>query len=707
MVVRLVRSAAVAALMVLVFALAAAGAQPVGNFSFAHTSDDHVQKLAAVTISEFENPQPIMLEPYKTLALPVSFVVDTGDFTEFGGHGAYLKYESYFEKVKIPHYMSVGNHDGTWRSLTYELRQLYKSPYYSFDKFGCHFAVLSSAGFQHPLPAFGPEQLTWLKKDLEKVGTDTPVFVALHHPLNTTEFASRFDVDRLLDTIRPYNIVAIMYGHGHGANSGKYENFDIIQGGSTYGPGPAGYQVYSVMDGKLRVAYKDQGTEMVARKAMIEKPMTAPAKRYPSIKIDSPREGGTYSGQAPVKAWIAAAKGEITGATCSLDGSKESASLEIKSGGSFECSLPLGGLSGGAHSIKLTFTGQDGATYNRSTFFYVDSAKPKVLWRVLMDTASKTTPTVGNNLLYIGGYDGSVRAYDVKSGNLKWKYPTAGAIAGQILLQGDKVYAGSEDRMLYCLTADKGKFVWKFEAEEPIYSSPVSDGKAIYFGCGNGAFYSVDAAKGTKNWVNNDATYNIEIKPFLLDGKVYYGAWDTFIYCLNTADGKQVWKHVGEGSSKGGAAAYYSPGDCGPVVCNNVLFTPDRKYEMSLSDPLTGNRISGRTDVAAVALSADGKSVYLRRYSNKLEKVDSTGQSLWTVEVPAGMVPAAPTEANGVVYVCGNKGMVSAVSAADGSVLWQYAATPTLYVLAGVGASGSTAFVVGLDGSLTALSTPR
>lgn len=675
----------------------------IGNFSFAHISDDHTQAKAAITISEFENPQPILLEPFKTIALPLSFVIDTGDITEFGGAGPFKQYQDYFKNVNLPLYISVGNHDGTWRSLTYELRQLFGSPYYSFDKHGCHFVILNSSGFQHPLPSFGPEQLEFVKKDLEKVGKDQPVFVAFHHPPSTSEFSSRYDLDRLLDILRPYNIVCIMYGHGHGANAGKYENFDIVQGGSTYGPGPAGYQVYSIMDGVLRIAYKDQGPEAKATKKMLEKPLAAPAKRYPNISIASPKEGATYHAQVPVKVWIAAGKGEIQSAVARLDGAKETSALELKSGGSFERLLNAKTLSPGAHNLKVTFVDKDGKEYHRSTHFYIDSTLPKVLWRTMTDTASKTTPTVGaDGTIYIGGYDGRVLAYN-GLGKLKWQFPTKGAIAGQLLAKGGNIYVGSEDRYLYCLNAANGRMVWSFEAEEPIYSSPVSDGKSIYFACGTGAFYSVDAATGKQNWKNTAATYNIEIQPFLHDGKVYYGAWDTFIYCVDTSDGKLVWKQICSSSARMPAARYYSPGDCGPVVCNNVVFTPDRGYDCTLSDANTGTMITALKSVAGVGLSQDKQSVYLRCTNNKLQKVDSAGKTIWEAEVPAGMVPTAPTELNGVVYVCGNKGTLSAVSAKDGKVLWQYEATPQLYVLAGVGASGSTAYVMGMDGSLTAL----
>ena len=693
-------------LAVAVALLLCVGAVPalavVGDFSFAHTSDDHNQPLTPKTISEFIEPQPVPLDPYKVTALPVSFVVDTGDMTEFGGHEGFMQYMGYFDKVKIPHYLCVGNHDGTWRSLTYEVRQQFGAPYYSFDKFGCHFVILDSSGLQHPFPSITAEQTSWLKKDLEKTGPNTPVFIGFHHPPSTTEFSSKWEVDRLFDILRPYNIAVIMYGHGHNASHEVYKGFDCIQGGSTYGPGQAGYQVYYITDNTLRVAYKGQG-QPTATTGMLEKSLLPPAKRYPKISIASPKEGGTYSAQVPMKIWVGLGKGDIKEAFVEVDGENKT-SVSLKQGGAFEGSVPLASLSAGAHYMTATFAGVDGSTYTHSTFFYKDSTLPKVQWRVLMDTASKTTPAVSDKMVYIGGYDGTVRAYDVKTGTGKWRFQTKGAIAGQILLAGDKVYVGSEDRKLYCLTADKGKKLWEYESEEPIYSAPVSDGKAIYFGCGNGAFYSVNAKTGAMNWKNNDATYNIEIKPFVANGKVYYGAWDCYVYCLNTADGKLIWKCQGKGSSEGGAARYYSPADCGPVVCKGNVFVADRKYRCALIDDVSGKIGSSLDSIAAITLSKDGDYVYMRQTDGKVSKVDSTGKNVWTAEVPADWFPAEPTECNGVVYVCGKRGTVSAISASDGKLLWQYDSTPSSYVLAGVGASGSTAFVVGTVGSLTALS---
>jgi len=676
---------------------------PITNFSFAHTSDDHNMASAAKTIAEFNSPAPILLKPYNFTALPVSFIIDTGDTTEFGPrNGALNLFKSFYAGVHIPLYTSIGNHDGTWRSLTYELRRQYGAPYYSFDKYGCHFVILDSSGLQDPRPTITPEELVWLKTDLEHAGVDTPVFIALHHPLNVSEFASKYEVDRLMDIIRPYNVVLFLVGHGHSAVHSLFDGIDMVEGGSTYGPSAPGYQVVSVQDGIMRIAYKERG-KPDAEKAMVEKPIAPPSKRYPSITIASPKEHSTYKNPLPVKAWIAAGKGEITGAYAEIDGENK-IDLTLKSGGSFEGSADLSSLTPGAHYIKVSFQGQDGAIYHHSTAFYIASDHPRVLWRTFLGSASKSTPAANNKMVYVGAYDGYVRAFDRKSGALKWKYATDGAIAGEVLIMGDKVCVGSEDKFLYCLSADKGSLIWKFEAEDPIYSSPVSDGKSIYFGCGTGAFYSVDASTGKQIWKNTDATYNIEIKPFLADGKVIYGAWDCYVHCVNCADGSTAWRCEGKGSSEGTAPIYYSPADCGPVVCNGKVFVADRKFRCTVIDLATGKMVTSIDGPAGTGLSGDGSSVYLRMLEKKLQKVDSDGKVIWSVDMSCDEIPTAPTEAGDAVYVCSKRGLLSAVSAKDGKILWQYQCTPSQYVLAGVGAVDSTAYVAGTDGSLTAIS---
>jgi outer membrane protein assembly factor BamB len=66
------------------------------------------------------------------------------------------------------------------------------------------------------------------------------------------------------------------------------------------------------------------------------------------------------------------------------------------------------------------------------------------------------------------------------------------------------------------------------------------------------------------------------------------------------------------------------------------------------------------------------------------------------------VTPAAPVESDKVVYVCSARGLLSALYAAGGTVLWQNNATPSSFVLPSVGVSKDGVFVAGTDGVLTA-----
>jgi outer membrane protein assembly factor BamB len=667
-----------------------ASAQP--DFTFIQVSDQHYNHpTTEATMADLISLRDIPLKPYHVTALPASFVIETGDMTEFGPKaGAWDAHNRATRALGIPCYPVLGNHDMTWSALSHEIALAQGREYYSWNNFGCHFVVLRSAGIQDPRPALEPHQLEWLKNDLAAVAPDTPVFLCFHHPLDS-EFSGRYETDRLIEVIRPYNIAAILVGHSHTILRKNFEGFDMIRGGSTWGPCVPGCMVYSVLGDTLRVAYRMAG-HAEATIPILEKPLHPKKQRPLAIQIVSPQPGASCVDEVS----IAVRSEGIAAVTGSIDGGSETG-LTPAGDGLFTGKVSLKDLTPGVHYVRVS-----GASVGSSVAFRIPSEKPKVKWSVQMLAASKSTPAISESAVYVGANDGFVRAYSIESGSLLWRFPTGGAVTVEPLVVGDRIYFGSEDANFYCITTS-GALVWKYPVGSPIYSSAVTDGKSVYFGCCSGAFYSLDAASGGLNWVNRDATYTIECKPFLADGRVYYGAWDTYVYCVALDDGKLVWKCVGQGSAEGMAPAYYSPADCGPVVCDGKVLVPDRKYRLSIIDAAAGRIDKSLNSVSAVALSADGRCVYARKLDGKLEKLDKEGNVIWTTPCRMDDVAAAPREVDGVVYVSARKGLVTALQASDGIVLWQYQATPQTNVLSSVSAAAGTACVSGMDGSLTAI----
>ena len=95
--------------------------------------------------------------------------------------------------------------------------------------------------------------------------------------------------------------------------------------------------------------------------------------------------------------------------------------------------------------------------------------------------------------------------------------------------------------------------------------------------------------------------------------------------------------------------------------------------------------------------------MYLRKLNGEVVKIDGSAKELWSVRAHVGAIPTAPTEKDGVVYVSSGKGTVSAIAADRGKVLWQYQASPQLFVMCSVACDGVNAYLTAFDGTLTAI----
>jgi outer membrane protein assembly factor BamB len=210
----------------------------------------------------------------------------------------------------------------------------------------------------------------------------------------------------------------------------------------------------------------------------------------------------------------------------------------------------------------------------------------------------------------------------------------------------------------------------------------------------------------TEAWRSEAPEYCVEDTLFVSGDLVCFGAWDTYIYALDANTGQLRWRCAASGTLEGGAKRYYSPADCGPVVCGDRLYIADRKYHLSVVDTASGDLVASRQGISGTGLSEDGEAVYLRGTKGGLTKLDQAGSEVWTADVPLGSIAAAPTERDGIVYSVSTLGTVSAVRAASGQVLWTLDVLPGFYAMADPAVREGVVYVAGMDGSVTALA-PR
>lgn len=696
----------------------AAASSATRDFSFVHISDIHIspefhmptnfEKLRSYPcVATLKNLGAMLLKPYDVTAPKPSFAIATGDITEFGDPGVtWQVVDKYFQGVSFPVHMIPGNHDNTWVATPEEYRKRFGGINYSFDYQGVHFVGLCSATLQDPVPSFGEEEIRFLKNDLAKVGPATPVIVFFHHPLHGREFASRYDVDRLLDAMRPYNVVLTLDGHGHASVRHKYFQLDGIEGGSPFArrPGPEGYNIVYIKGDHIYAAYRRYRQDS-ANKPMIEK--TIPARSdYPAIAIQSPAEGQKIAGSSlTIDARIAGAP-TLAAVRYSLDDEDEG-NLQY-SNGTASGRVDLSGVTNGAHFLRVVFGRDQDTTYTHSVAFVVESAKGKgkatARWRYQLAGASKATPLLLGGIVYLGADDGRFYALDAKTGRLKWTFDAGSQILTSAATLNNLIFFGAADGTFYALNPE-GKLVWKYKTDAAVFSSPVVDpvGDAIYFGTNDARLVALRAKDGKPLWVNSDARFSVESKPYLAGGKVYFGAWDGYIYSVDAKTGKTLWKKPGPRNQKR-VITYYAPADDGPVATpNGTVFVCDRGYKAGRYSPTGEYEKTISDDASALTLSPDGKSLYIRSLRQPVSKTDFDGNAIWKSTVVAGRIPVGPTVRDGKVYVCTNTGHLHVLDDKTGQELWDYQVEPRLYVMAGVGAANGIAYTVGMDGVVTAV----
>ena len=296
-------------------------------------------------------------------------------------------------------------------------------------------------------------------------------------------------------------------------------------------------------------------------------------------------------------------------------------------------------------------------------------------WIVQTGAGIYCSPAVEKDKVFVGDDLGRLTAYALKNGKKLWSFQSGKRIVGTPAVSEGIVVFGSADCKIYGLDAQNGNLLWTVEAAEPVLGAVTIENGIAYIGASDHTFRAVNIRTGEVKWAFAGVRGYIETKPLVTDNKVIFGAWDNTLYALNKADGKELWKWTG-----GLTRMHFSPAAVWPVAADGKVFITDPQRAMTAIDIETGNTV-WRTFQSMVretiGLSEDKERIYSKTMNDSIVCYSTKGNQphkLWASNVGFGYehAPSMQVEKNGVVFGSTKEGLIFALEAATGEVLWKH-----------------------------------
>ena len=310
-------------------------------------------------------------------------------------------------------------------------------------------------------------------------------------------------------------------------------------------------------------------------------------------------------------------------------------------------------------AISLPTTNSDIALKMLEKNLYADSAS--VFTRLGFD---KKTIYFGNSLGY-------AKAINKKSGKLLWSIPTGASLFARPVVAGKYVVIPSAAKELLWVNPKTGEIIQRNASDGAYVADGVYKDNALYIG-GYNKFEKWDAKTRKLIWRYDALNNYCQAAPVVDGNDVIFGAWDTYLYCLDAKTGQLKWKW-----NNGKSRNQLGPGNVVPVVTRERIYivAPDRY--MTAIDRKTGKTIWRNNEHKyreSLGCSEDGTRIYAKTMDGELVAVDATTsefKKLWVVDLKLGYehAPCIVAEKGDIVYAGSRRGLVVAVNPQTQSVI--------------------------------------
>jgi outer membrane protein assembly factor BamB len=188
----------------------------------------------------------------------------------------------------------------------------------------------------------------------------------------------------------------------------------------------------------------------------------------------------------------------------------------------------------------------------------VRAADGKSAW--IVPRVKTVAPLITRSGWVIAVTDAEIIGIRAKDGQVAWRH-AAGGVRQPPDIDGDHLYAGANDGRVLALTLAAGAVVWETFLPDGVTAIAARAGR-VYAGAGDKQLYCLDGHSGSTKWpmrIGAPVTGHIAVD----DERVYFAALNNVVYALDRATGNQRW-----------TSAVRRRPFAGVTVAGHVVFVP-------------------------------------------------------------------------------------------------------------------------------------
>ena len=592
-------------------------AQPFNSFKFALVTDTH--------LGNPNNNEDLLRTVNDINSMSeISFVIVSGDVTEFGSYEELNTAKKVLDKLKVPYYSIPGNHDANWsESGTNDFLRVFGNETFGFEFNGYKFIGLASGPNMRMGPGQIPrENLVWFFQELEKTNKDMPIIYVNHYPMDDG-LNNWFEV---MDALRPYNVKLMLCGHGHTNRAMNFEGVNAamcrsnLRAGKEYG----GYNIISVESDSIilqeRIVSGETHTPWLAY-STTDRPKwdNNPPRPDFSINVDHPFVSEVWNKQE---------------------------SSDMGSGMAlFNDVLYYTNTNG---EIKAT-NADDGTE----------------IWSFQTGGKIYSTPFIYKDLIWCASSDSYLYGLSINNGKEVFKLQNDKAVVSSPVCATDKVILSGGDGYCRAWNVHTGEKVWEFDGVHNfVVTKPVVKDEVVFFGSWGNEFYALNTKTGNPKWIWSNGQSNrmfspAQVVPVITNGRIYLASPDRFMTVLDEVTGEVIWRfndpdnRVREsiGISEDGNTVYAKTMD-GEIIAFDAT-VPERKVKWISTGEDMGYELAPTALVekaGVVFAPTDKGNIYAYRASD--------GKFLWKYRISNGLINMILPTDSGELYVSAMDGKV-------------------------------------------------